>query len=185
VHRFIDTLSYAAKAAPSEDVKKSLVNGLGRRHRLPHRRKRRSCFGGAGGAACASRFFHGFSGSGKALLIIFPEPRWCGRVRSIRPIPSDRTGAPEPHDGREAACRRDAIMYSGGEEILIRDRNLAIAKIVPLSKTGDFDEELLEMAAQGQLRLPETSLDLTKVLLCSTGAPHCRPQAENCDRGRA
>jgi antitoxin (DNA-binding transcriptional repressor) of toxin-antitoxin stability system len=76
-------------------------------------------------------------------------------------------------------------MYSGGEEILIRDRNLAIAKIVPLSKTGDFDEELLEMAAQGQLRLPETSLDLTKVLLCSTGAPHCRPQAENCDRGRA
>ena len=34
-----------------------------------------------------------------------------------------------------------------GEGILIRDRNLAIAKIVPLSKTEDFDEELLEMAA--------------------------------------
>jgi prevent-host-death family protein len=47
-----------------------------------------------------------------------------------------------------------------GEEILIRDRNLAVAKIVPLSKAEDFDEELLELAAQGQLRLPERSLDL-------------------------
>ena len=48
----------------------------------------------------------------------------------------------------------------GGEEILIRDRKLAVAKIVPLSKTEDFDEELLEMAAQGLVRLPEQSLDL-------------------------
>jgi len=48
----------------------------------------------------------------------------------------------------------------GGEEILIRDRNLAVAKLVPLSKTEDLDEELLELAAQGQLRLPERSLDL-------------------------
>ena len=47
-----------------------------------------------------------------------------------------------------------------GEEILIRDRNLAVAKIVPLSKTGEFDEELLELAAQGQLQLPEKNLDL-------------------------
>ncbi len=50
----------------------------------------------------------------------------------------------------------------GGEEILIRDRKLAIAKLVPLSKAGDFDEELLEMAAQGLVRLPEESLDLKK-----------------------
>ncbi|MBL8293283.1 MAG: type II toxin-antitoxin system prevent-host-death family antitoxin [Bryobacterales bacterium] len=48
----------------------------------------------------------------------------------------------------------------GGEEILIRDRQLAVAKIVPLSKTEDFDEELLEMAAQGIVRLPEEPLDL-------------------------
>ena len=48
----------------------------------------------------------------------------------------------------------------GGEEILIRDRKLAVAKIVPLSKTEDFDEELLEMAAQGIVRLPEERLDL-------------------------
>ena len=48
----------------------------------------------------------------------------------------------------------------GGEEILIGDRKLAIAKIVPLSKTEDFDEELLEMAAQGLVCLPEEKLDL-------------------------
>ena len=47
----------------------------------------------------------------------------------------------------------------GGEEILIRDRKLAVAKIVPLSKT-DLGEELLEMATQGVVRLPEESLDL-------------------------
>src|SRR5512138_3227991 len=48
----------------------------------------------------------------------------------------------------------------GGEEILVRDRKLAIAKIVPLSKTEDFDEELQQMAAQGLVRLPEERLDL-------------------------
>src|ERR1019366_7790799 len=48
----------------------------------------------------------------------------------------------------------------GGEEILIRDRTLAVAKIVPLSKTENYGDELLELAALGHLRLPETSLDL-------------------------
>lgn len=47
-----------------------------------------------------------------------------------------------------------------GEEILICDRKLPIAKIVPLSAAGAFDEELLEMAAQGLVRLPEEKLDL-------------------------
>jgi len=47
-----------------------------------------------------------------------------------------------------------------GEEILIRDRNLAIAKLVPLSGAEDFQEELLGLAAQGLVRLPEKRLDL-------------------------
>lgn len=47
-----------------------------------------------------------------------------------------------------------------GEEILIRDRNLAIAKLVPLSSAEDFGEGLLELAAQGLVRLPEKRLDL-------------------------
>jgi antitoxin (DNA-binding transcriptional repressor) of toxin-antitoxin stability system len=46
-----------------------------------------------------------------------------------------------------------------GEEILIRDRNLAIAKIVPLHKTGDFGQDIEELAAQGLVRLPAKRLD--------------------------
>ena len=43
-----------------------------------------------------------------------------------------------------------------GEEILIRDRNVPIAKIVPLSSTDDdADAELMELAALGLVRLPE------------------------------
>src|ERR1039458_8880221 len=47
-----------------------------------------------------------------------------------------------------------------GEEILIRDRHLAIAKLVPLSSAEDFGEGLLELAAQGVVRLPERRFDL-------------------------
>lgn len=41
-----------------------------------------------------------------------------------------------------------------GEEVLIRDRNLPVAKIVPLS-FDDEDEELLALAAQGLISMPE------------------------------
>ena len=47
-----------------------------------------------------------------------------------------------------------------GEEILIRDRNPAVAKIVPLSNTGNFDEKQVGLATQGQLQLTEKDLDL-------------------------
>lgn len=45
-----------------------------------------------------------------------------------------------------------------GEELLIRDRNLPVAKIVPLSSVEGFDADELAMAASGQLRLPEARL---------------------------
>ena len=47
-----------------------------------------------------------------------------------------------------------------GEEVLIRDRNLAIAKLVPLSSAEGAGEGLLELAAQGLVRLPDRRLDL-------------------------
>jgi len=47
-----------------------------------------------------------------------------------------------------------------GEEILIRDRKLAVARLVPLSQTDDVDETLREMAARGLVRLSEKRLDL-------------------------
>jgi prevent-host-death family protein len=47
-----------------------------------------------------------------------------------------------------------------GEEILIRDRNMAIAKLVPLSDAEDFKEEILGLAALGLVRLPGKRLNL-------------------------
>ena len=46
-----------------------------------------------------------------------------------------------------------------GEEILIRDRNLPIARLAPLSSAEDFEEGLSELAAQGFVRLPRKRLD--------------------------
>lgn len=45
-----------------------------------------------------------------------------------------------------------------GEEILVRDRNLPIARIVPLAQASG-DEDLLALAAQGKLRLGEGTID--------------------------
>ena len=40
-----------------------------------------------------------------------------------------------------------------GEEILVRDRNQPVARIVPLERSADEDEELLALASHGKLRL--------------------------------
>ena len=56
----------------------------------------------------------------------------------------------------------------GGEEIIIRDRNLPVAKLVPFSPEEGTEEELLLVAA-GKMRLPEKPVDLGKVLRIPTG----------------
>jgi prevent-host-death family protein len=48
-----------------------------------------------------------------------------------------------------------------GEEILIRDRNLPVAKLVPLG-AADTSSEELALAAAGKLALPEEVLDEEK-----------------------
>lgn len=55
-----------------------------------------------------------------------------------------------------------------GEEIVIRDRNLPVAKLVPFSADGADEQDLL-LAAQGKLRLPEMRLDLKQLLKIRTG----------------
>lgn len=46
----------------------------------------------------------------------------------------------------------------GGEELIIRDRKLPIAKIVPLdSQDGDMEE--LALVASGQMKLPSKQFD--------------------------
>ena len=46
-----------------------------------------------------------------------------------------------------------------GEEILVRDRNQPVARIVPLVGSRDKDEELLAPASQGKLRLGQGVLE--------------------------
>lgn len=45
-----------------------------------------------------------------------------------------------------------------GEELLVKDRNRPIARLVPLIASDDLDAEEVEMAANGLLRLPEEEL---------------------------
>ena len=60
-----------------------------------------------------------------------------------------------------------------GEEIVIRDRNLPVAKIVPIA-AEDASEEELQLVAAGKMRLPEKPVDLEKTLKLPTGRVHGR-----------
>jgi prevent-host-death family protein len=55
-----------------------------------------------------------------------------------------------------------------GEEVVIRDRNLPVAKLVPFSAEG-ADEQELKLVAAGKLRLPKARLDVKQLLKISTG----------------
>lgn len=56
-----------------------------------------------------------------------------------------------------------------GEEVVIRDRNLPVAKLVPFSAEGADDQELALVAA-GKLRLPKMRLDVKALLKIPSGA---------------
>jgi prevent-host-death family protein len=45
-----------------------------------------------------------------------------------------------------------------GEELLVKDRNRPIARLVPLASGEDVEAEEMEMAAAGLIRLPTSSL---------------------------
>ncbi len=50
-----------------------------------------------------------------------------------------------------------------GEEIIIRDRNRPVAKLVPFS-AEELDEQKLRLVAEGRLKLPTAKLDVKKFL---------------------
>jgi len=56
----------------------------------------------------------------------------------------------------------------GGEEIVIRDRNLPVAKLVPFSADQAREEELL-LVASGKMRLPQNPINLDRLLKIPTG----------------
>jgi prevent-host-death family protein len=55
-----------------------------------------------------------------------------------------------------------------GEEIVIRDRNLPVAKLVPFSSEDASDDELLLVAA-GKMRVPKKPIDIAELLRIPTG----------------
>src|SRR6516162_5812979 len=57
----------------------------------------------------------------------------------------------------------------GGEEVVIRDRNLPVAKLVPFS-AGDADHQELVLVAAGKLRLPRVRLNMKELLKIPTGS---------------
>jgi prevent-host-death family protein len=46
-----------------------------------------------------------------------------------------------------------------GHEVLVRDRNTPIARIVPIVHDMNQDDELRVLAAQGKVRLAENAID--------------------------
>ena len=60
------------------------------------------------------------------------------------------------------------LFAKSGEEVVIRDRNLPVAKLVPFS-AEDAEEEELTLVATGKLRLPTVRLALKDLLKIPTG----------------
>ncbi len=56
-----------------------------------------------------------------------------------------------------------------GEEVVIRDRNLPVAKLVPF-RAEDATEQDLKLVAAGKLRLPKSKLDIKRLLQIPTGS---------------
>lgn len=55
-----------------------------------------------------------------------------------------------------------------GEEIVIRDRNLPIAKLIPFP-AGDASEDEILLVAAGKMRLPKSPLDAGALWKIPTG----------------
>ncbi len=55
-----------------------------------------------------------------------------------------------------------------GEEVVIRERNLPVAKLIPFTAGDAADQELLLVAA-GKLRLPAVRLDVRQLSRIRTG----------------
>src|ERR1019366_6022670 len=107
---------------------------------------------------------HGATGSGKSVIF----------------SPSDMaiiamTGGNRMRSVNVAELKNSLSRYltyaKQGEEIVVRDRNLPVAKLVPLSVAEASKEELILVAA-GKMRLPQAPLDIHNLLKIRTGRVH-------------
>ena len=59
---------------------------------------------------------------------------------------------------------KDRLSYylnevKSGKEIVVRDRNTPIARVVPIHRDANVEDEILALAAEGKVRLADTTLD--------------------------
>lgn len=54
---------------------------------------------------------------------------------------------------------RYLAQVKAGEEIIIRDGGLAVARLTPLNGKGSSNDELLQLASEGKIRLGEGVVD--------------------------
>lgn len=64
--------------------------------------------------------------------------------------------------------RKYATLAKVGEEIVLTDRNVPVAKLVPFSTQEASQEEQL-LVATGRMRLPKSSLKISDLLKIPTG----------------
>jgi len=74
---------------------------------------------------------------------------------------------------------KDRLSYylnevKAGQEIVIRDRNTPIARVIPIHRDANVDDEILALAAEGKVRLAETTLDES---FWNLPAPRVSPKA--------
>ena len=74
-----------------------------------------------------------------------------------------RFGENDMHSVNIADLKNNLSRYleqvKAGKEIIVRDRNLAVARLVPINETDSPNEELSRLAAQGKIRLGEGAVD--------------------------
>jgi len=98
---------------------------------------------------------------------------WLFQLGSIHGYNSHEKGRGQMRSVNVAELKNQLSKYltfaKGGEEVVIRDRNLPVAKLVPFSAEGADDQELVLVAA-GKLRLPKVRLDVKELLKIPTGS---------------
>jgi prevent-host-death family protein len=98
---------------------------------------------------------------------------WLFQLGSIHGYNSHEEGRGQMRSVNVAELKNQLSKYltfaKGGEEVVIRDRNLPVAKLVPFSAEGADDQELVLVAA-GKLRLPKVRLDVKELLKIPTGS---------------
>jgi prevent-host-death family protein len=106
-----------------------------------------------------------------AAASVLPLPALPGTCEHGYNSHIDREGDDRMRTVNVATLKNQLSKYltfaKAGEEIIIRERNLPVAKLVPFS-AEDVDEQELRLVAEGKMRLPSARLDIDALLRIPT-----------------